>query len=167
MWPANATADTDLVAFGGNCSSLPVNAGPNHNSTNGAGNHSSKPGASNNKGISTVAIAGIVVGCAVFAAVVGAIAVLCFVRRRKRTKDTMNDDKSNETNPSGREPVRDSYWGPRFYEAMSNQVLELGAEQEPGEVHAVTAPQELSTDKAHRERQRRMLQGMNSPVELS
>jgi hypothetical protein len=167
LWPAKATGDTDLVAFGGNCSSPPVNAGTDHNSTGGDSDHTGKQGPSDTGGISTGAIAGIAVGCAVFAAVVGAIAVLWFVRRRKRSKDTMKEGTSNETDPHAEGTMRDSYCGPRFYEAMSNHIQELGAEHEPGEMHAVTAPQELSTEKADRERQRRMLQGMNSPVELS
>ena len=158
LWQAKATMDSDLQVFGGNCTDAPANASTNQNSA-----ERSKSGSA--KAMSSGAIAGITVGGAVFMAATGAIIVLLVLRRKKRARRAKPSD-GDSMSSHGQEQTRDSYWGPRFYEVMSNNIQELGAEQYAGELSAETAPQELTTENANRERQRRMLQGMNSPVEL-
>ena len=165
LWQAKATADTDLQAFGGNCTSLQVNTSTSHNSGSDSSKQTPPGGSTKDHEISTGAIAGIAVGCAAFAAATGALILLLVFRRKKQAKQDKKSDESSTTSQTQGQ-TRDSYRGPRFYEAMSNGVQELGAEQHVGELNAVTAPQELTTENASRERQRRMLQGMNSPVEL-
>jgi hypothetical protein len=166
LWRANATNNVDLVAFGGNCSTPAVNAPSNNSSAVGTGHQktSKTKGGQHKGGLSSGTIAGIVVACTIFAAVVGAASTLWLTRQRKRLRELAKEDPSSGT--GSQSAVRDSYGGPRFYEAMSNQIRELGAEGEPGELHAMAAPQELSTERVDRVRQKRMLQGLNSPVEL-
>lgn len=162
LWQAKATSDSDLQVFGGNCSSMPAT---NNNSNSGNDEQTSQSGSAEDRGMSSGAIAGIAVGCALFAASVGALITLFSFRIRRR-RSAKRADGNSSTASDATEETRDSYWGPRFYEAMSNQVQELGAERHVGELNAVTTPQELTTENASRERQRRMLQGMNSPIEL-
>ena len=164
LWESNVTEDTDLVAFGGNCSAPIVNAPPN-NSTSTTGPSPTHTQSSHGR-VGTGAIVGASIGSAIVAATFGAAAVLWYVRKRRREDDISKKRTSMSSEPR-RQMSHPDMTVSQPYEAMSGEMQEMGAVQDPLELHAETDPTELSNENANRVRQKRLLEGCNSPVELA
>ena len=178
LWRANPTEEMDLVALGGDCSSPKVNAPANNITTNNATSSGSSSSNNTQSGngtntaiegthLSTGAIVGAVVGSAFGAAALAATAVLLYIRRRGRREEVAKvaaQDSSINSAPGANAPPHDNFDGPRYNEAMTHEVLEMGAEQKPGELAADSKPVEIDTAKSFWERF--TSHHSNSPVEL-
>jgi hypothetical protein len=165
LWEANPTDDADLVSFGPECSSsLGDSASPKDNDNEHSGSENSNQ-VDSQETLSAGAIAGIVIGAVLVAMLIAGLMIFCYIRRRRLVKEgeiDMPEQKLNQYQPPS---LRErSEIG--FNEAMSAEVQEMTAQQDPHELLAQNRPQELSSEKAARVRQVRMLQGFNSPVEL-
>ncbi len=169
---ANPVTDSHLVSLDKACLATEPNSpnvgnGTNHTSSSGPnGGHSSHPDA-----ISTGAIVGIVVGSVSIAAAAIITAFLCYLRKRKRTSTQGNVEKIDMGAPFSGSAQGAHYDGVArmagFQEAMSNNVQEMQSRRSWVEMNVEERPSELTTEPAARTKQKRHLEGLNSPVELA
>ena len=163
---ANPTTDSKMVALGGECSSPKVNAPP----TKGQSANSSASATDTSEGgsLSTGGIVGVAIGGALIAAL-AASAIVLFVLRRRKSGDRRVENQDSSISLAPRDPKRahdDDMLDYDAYEAMSGDVQEMQAKQDPRELAAHSRTLELSTARASRIRQMKWRDDMNSPIEL-
>jgi hypothetical protein len=147
LWKARATEDTALVPIGSGCPIPATTPGPEKGTKNTE---------SSSNRISAGAIAGIAIGCVVAVAALATVAFVLLRRRRIRSAAVIHEKDGSSF--KGRDHA--------LREPMSTEYYETDGKQRPAELSGRTNPVELSTEAANSTRQRRLLEGPNSPVEL-
>ena len=153
----NATTDTNIVALGQDCPSPQLNV-PAGGSANKTASTHSPPDADS---LSTGTIAGIVVGSVLGATVIVGLTVFWLFRRRKSCKAA---EKHKESLGSYGANELDQH---RRSAQIPHYAQEMLSRPDPGELNAETRPLELPNESAAAVRQKRLLEGLNSPVELA
>lgn len=169
LWKANPTTDTDLRVLGDKCPNKELDTPGATESPSASGGQSEQNTSQRTDGghrLSTGAIAGIAVGAVAGTAIVTAAALLLYLHRRKTAQTSDQADNvtyRHEKNPGQSTPMLGQQ---KFSEAMSSQVQELGAWQDPRELAAERDATELSTARSVHGRRKNIVAGNNSPVEL-
>ena len=116
----------------------------------------------NRDSLSQGALIGAVVGGTAGALAIAGLVVLCIFRGRKRRATIAKQGSSANLAPqdTNREEVLE------HLERIPPYAQEMLARPDPRELTAETRPLELANDRAAAVRQKRLLQGMNSPVEI-
>ena len=156
---ANATTDTKIVGIGQNCSTPAVNVptGSSKNNTKNTGADTN----STHKSLPVGVIVGSVVGSVLGALAIIGVGVFCFIRRRKARAAYAKQESAMSLAP---QDTNHPYSQPVAFVPPYPQ--EMWTHLDPREMIVEERPLELSNDRAAALRQKRLLQGPNSPVEL-
>ena len=164
---ANPTTDSNIVGLDAECPTPHANApAPKKTIPNKTTTAPKPDSTATNKSLSTGAIVGAVIGGALVAAAIAGTTVFCFLRRRKRNNSLRNHESSMSLAPQDPNRSHGQLQEHDGYISMSLYPQEMGGQPDPREMNAETKPLELSNDKASETRHKRLLQGINSPVEL-
>ncbi|KAI7308910.1 hypothetical protein KC315_g13183 [Hortaea werneckii] len=168
LWQANATTESNLVSLGNECPDPGSKVAKNDTSDSKTAHpaSSSLPSAtdegtpdtsddttpenfSESNGISSEAIAGIVVAAAFVSGGLVVLAVLYILRRRKRQATLASADSSTQLTPANQSNGYDFNGQPPVYEPMSQEMQEMGGDAQAREMSADQKPIELSIQKSN------------------
>lgn len=142
VWQANATTDTNLKVFGDTCDASATNVdnstvtGPaqSANGTTSGAVPVTSAGGPNHSHLSSGAIAGIVVGCALGSLLMGLGGAFWYFQNRRSARQRTGHARSVTENEYQRKEMEFGSYNGRFFEPMSQDRHEMGATSEPREL---------------------------------
>ena len=165
---AVATSDTKLTALGGECSTPYVNvpAGANATHTATSPSHSASKEVRRPGGVSTGDIVGAVVGSAFGAALLAALAVMFYMRRRRRIEGAVGQESSMSLAPHQPPEIYNNHEGGIFHESAAREVQEMAAVDDRRELTGESKPAEADSGEVVKERYKPLPALNSSPAEL-